>query len=234
MRVAEGVERVLAHEHDGIAALEQVHGVCDAGAQASGAHGEVADELGRHLGVGVGAEGDAHLDELAAQGVEVDERAIVRQRDDHVVDGGEVRLRGLPALGASRAIAHVPDGDPAWHGREVGIREHLRHQAKVLAYEHGVAVAHGDAGGLLAAVLQRTQCEVRHAGDVAPGGPDAKDAALVVRGVAIAGCCVGGAGGKVAHACRPSRRMWISLTLYIAHASRDCLRRGAFGYFPQS
>ena len=90
--VAEGVEGVLARKDHGIAALEHAHGVRDACAQAVPALREVANELGRNLAVGVGTEGDAHLDELGAQGVKVDQRAVVRQGDDHIVDHREVRL----------------------------------------------------------------------------------------------------------------------------------------------
>ena len=53
MRVAEGVEGVLAHQDHGVAALEHAHRVRDARAQAVPALGEVADELGGYLGVGV-------------------------------------------------------------------------------------------------------------------------------------------------------------------------------------
>ena len=65
MRIAERIEGVLAGKHHGIAALEHAHGVRDARAQAVPALREVANELGRDLAVGTGAEGDAHLDELA-------------------------------------------------------------------------------------------------------------------------------------------------------------------------
>ena len=53
VRVAEGVEGVLAHQDHGVTALEHAHRVRDARAQAVPALGEVADELGGHLGVGV-------------------------------------------------------------------------------------------------------------------------------------------------------------------------------------
>ena len=185
MGVAEGVERVVADKNHGVAALQHAHGVRDAGAQAVAALGEVADELGRDLRVRVRAEGDAHLYELAAEGVEVDQRAVVREGDDGVIDVGEVRLGRLPTLGARRAVAAMSAGHVPGQGREVGVGEHLRDEAQVLADEDGLAVAHRDTGGLLTAVLQGAQREVGHAGDVLAGGPDAKDAALLVQGVAV-------------------------------------------------
>ena len=185
MRVAEGVQGVVADEHHGVAALEHAHGVRDARAQAVAALGKEANELGRHLGVGVGAERDAHLDELVAQAVEVHERAVVRQCDDHVVDHREVRLRGLPALGAGGAVAAVAAGDLAGHGREVGVGKDLRDEAEVLAHKDRLAVADRDAGRVLAAVLQRVQREVGHAGHIVTRGPYAKDAALLMELVVL-------------------------------------------------
>ena len=181
VRVAEGVERVLAREHHGVAALEHAHGVRDAGAKAVAALREVADELGRNLAVGVRAEGDAHLDELAAQGVKVHEGAVVRQRNDHVVDHREVRLGRLPPLGARRAVAAVANCHLAWHSGKVCLGEDLCDQAKVLAHQNGAPVSHRNARRLLPAVLQRPQAKVRHARWVAVGRPHAKDAALVVQ-----------------------------------------------------
>ena len=181
--VAEGIQGVLAGKHHGVATLDHLHGVGDALAQVARLLGEVADELGGDLGVGVGAERDAQVDHLAAERVRVDEGAVVRQRDDHVVDGGQVGLRGLPTLGPGGAVAHVAHGQLAGERRQVGVGEHLVDQTQVLADKDGVAVAHGDAGGLLPAVLQGKQSEVGQSGDVAAGRPDAEDAALVVQDV---------------------------------------------------
>ena len=48
-------------------------------------------------------------------------------------------------------------------------------QPHVLVDEHLVAVASRDAGGLLAAVLQRVEPEVGELGHVLPGCPDSED-----------------------------------------------------------
>ena len=74
----------------------------------------------------------------------------------------------------------MADGELALEGLDVGIGEDLAHQALVLAHEHRRAVAHGDAGRLLAAVLQGAQGEVRDARHVLARGPHAEDAALLL------------------------------------------------------
>ena len=55
----------------------------------------------------------------------------------------------------------------------------------LVAHGHDAAACDdGDAGGLLPAVLERVEREVRQAGDVVAGRVDAEDAALVARSVA--------------------------------------------------
>ena len=76
-RVTERVQGVLAHERHRVAALHHGHGVRYAAAQVMRLLREVADEARSHLGVGVRAEGDAQVDELHAQLVEVDQRAVM-------------------------------------------------------------------------------------------------------------------------------------------------------------
>ena len=56
----------------------------------------------------------------------------------------------------------------------------------LVAHGHDVAVlGRGDAGGLLAAVLERVEPEVREPRDLVAGGTDAEDAALVARAIAV-------------------------------------------------
>ena len=181
VRVAEGVEGVLARKHHGIAALEHAHGVRDARTQAMPTLREVANELGRNFAVGAGTEGYAHLNELGAQRVKVHERAVVGQRDDYVVDHREVRLRGLPPLGTGRSVPAVANSHLARHCGKVCLGEDLRDQAKVLAHQNGAPVSHRNARRLLPAVLQRPQAKVCHAHWVAVGRPHTKNAALIVQ-----------------------------------------------------
>lgn len=159
--------------------------MADAVTQVAGLLGVVANQLGRNLGVRIGPKRHSQAHQLATKHVRVDQRPVVCQSDDHVVDRGEVRLGGLPAAGARGPIAHVTYGDLPGHGRQVVVREDRAHQAQVLADQHGVPVAHGDARRLLAAVLQRAQGEVSQAGDVTTRSPDTEDAALLVQRVSV-------------------------------------------------
>jgi hypothetical protein len=58
----------------------------------------------------------------------------------------------------------------------------------LVAHRHDVAVfGRRDPGGLLAAMLERVEREVRQSGDVMPGRGYAEDAALVARPIPIGG-----------------------------------------------
>ena len=94
---------------------------------------DAADGLRGHFGVGAGTQLDALVDKARAQAVRVHERAIVRERDERLVDGRNVRLRGLPRRGgAGRGIARMPDGDEALERGQARFVEHLGDQAQVL------------------------------------------------------------------------------------------------------
>ena len=185
MRVAEGVERLLVDERHSVAAAHELHGLANALAQMARALGKVADKLGRDLGIRVGEERHAELDQLAAQLVGVDEGAVVRKRDDDAIDGREVRLRGFPALGAGGAVAHMAHSKLAGKRRQVGVGEHAVEQAQILADHYRAAVAHGNSRRFLAAVLQRTQAKVRQSSHVAIGRPDTKNAAFLMQLVGV-------------------------------------------------
>ena len=132
MRIAECVERLLVDERHGVAAAHELHGLANALAQMASTLSKVADEFGRDLGIRVGEERYAQLDQLATQLVGVDEGAVVRERDNDAIDGREVRLRGFPALGAGGAVAHMTHGQLTGERRQVGIGEHAVEQARSL------------------------------------------------------------------------------------------------------
>ncbi len=76
-------------------------------------------------------------------------------------------------------------GHVAGQGLELALVEDLGYQAHV-AHGHDVAaLADGDPGGLLPAVLQRVEGEVGQARDLALGRVYAEDATFVARSVAV-------------------------------------------------
>ena len=187
MGVAEGVERLGAREHHGVGALQVLHGIADALAQMVRLTREVADGLGRHLGIGAGAQVLPLVDKLRPQVVRVHQRAVVGERDERVVDSGDVRLRRLPGgLPAAGGVAHVPDGHHALaKARQRCLVEDLGHKPQVLRLDDRGTVAHGDARALLAAMLQGLQPVAGQARHVLPRRVDAEDAALLFQSIRL-------------------------------------------------
>ena len=74
----------------------------------------------------------------------------------------------------------MPDRDVAAQARQRRLVEDLGHQAEILVDDDTAAVADRDAGGLLTAVLQGVQAEVREFGDLFATRPDPEHAALVL------------------------------------------------------
>ena len=194
LRVAGGVQGVLVHPDEGERALEL--GQHLEGAQLEGGVGVVGQQRRHQAGVVgrrlrllavqlelVGRTGQVrdHLGQLMG----VDQVAVVAQGDRAQRCGLEGRLGVLPGAGTGRGVARVPDRQVALEGVERGLVEHLRDQAHVLVDQDLAAVAHRDAGRLLAAVLQGVQAEVGELGDVLAGGPDAEDATGVLRALVV-------------------------------------------------
>ena len=85
----------------------------------------------------------------------------------------------------------MADREVALERGERGLVEDLRDQAHVLVDQDLAAVAHRDAGGLLAAVLEGVEAEVGQLGDVLARRPDAEDAAGVLRALVVGVECCG-------------------------------------------
>src|SRR5699024_7399846 len=81
---------------------------------------------------------------------------------------------------ARRRVAAVADGDVATQGGQAPLVEDLGDQTHVLVDEDLLSVGGGDAGGLLATVLEGIEAVVGQLGDVLARGPDAEDAAGVL------------------------------------------------------
>ena len=109
----------------------------------------------------------------------VDQVAVVAQRDAGARRGvAEHRLGVLPGGGAGGGVAAVPDRDVALHRGQRLLVEYLADQAEILEHQHLRAVGDGDAGGLLAAVLQCVQAVIGELGHLFAGRPYAEYAAL--------------------------------------------------------
>ena len=68
----------------------------------------------------------------------------------------------------------MPNRDVALHCSQRLLLEDLTDQAEILEHQHLRTVCDRDAGGFLAAVLQRVEAEVGHLGDFFAGGPYAE------------------------------------------------------------
>ena len=133
---------------------------------------------------------DAALAQLGVQLDGVDQVAVVGQRQLAAVAAGAVAavhgLRVLPLVGARRRVAHVADRQVAGQRAQVVLLEDLGDEPeRALRDDVAAVVGGGDAGRLLAAVLERVEREVREARDVVTGRVDPEDAALVTRAVAL-------------------------------------------------
>ncbi len=160
VRVAESVQRRGARQHHGIGAVDHFHGRFDALRKMVRLARVIANDLARNLGIGIAAEFDALANEIGANAIRVHQRAVMRQRDEHLVDGRHMRLGACPtAHAAARRVAAMSHGDLAPKRGERALVEHLGHQAEVLRDRDRIAIAHGDARALLAAMLQSLQAE---------------------------------------------------------------------------
>ena len=104
---------------------------------------------------------EAALHGLLAQLQVVDQIAVVPK--GNVYPGGGGRKHGLhvgPFLAAGGGIARVPHRYVSLQGRQGGFIKDIGHQAHVFEYDDAVIIAHRDAGGLLAAVLQGEEPKV--------------------------------------------------------------------------
>ena len=124
----------------------------------------------------------------------------------------EHRLGVLPGGGPLGGVADVADGHVAGEVGQGLVVEDLGDQAEVLVDEDLGAVGGGDAGRLLAAVLEGVQAEVAQTGDVLTGGPHTEDAALLTwGGLELVGVVIG-QGGQVgrAHGHRGNHRIGLT------------------------
>ncbi len=133
---------------------------------------DVEQDFRIRIGVDVAAVVLVHL---AAQRLGVDEVAVVAERDAV----GRVDVEGLGlgrALRSCRRITAVADADAAAQLEHVRGAEYVAHQPRALVQAQALAVDRGDAGGVLAAVLQHGERVVQRGRDFG-FSDDADDAA---------------------------------------------------------
>jgi hypothetical protein len=126
----------------------------------------VGDELDDDLGVGGGLEVGAVALQAGAHIAQVDQVAVVGDGDQPLggvdADGLGVEQRRV----AGGGVAGVADGHLAGQLGENVVGEDLRDQAHALDVGQMLAVGGGDAGRLLAAMLQGVEAEIGLAGGV--------------------------------------------------------------------
>ena len=132
------------------------------------------------------------LPQLGVQLDGVDEVAVVGQRDLAAVPSS--RPSGAPAGSSPRRWSRSSSSargrsasSPPSARRSCSLKTWLTRPEVALGHDVAAAVGGGDSGGLLAAVLQGVQREVRQPGDVVPGRVEAEDPALVARPVTLVG-----------------------------------------------
>ena len=129
------------------------------------------------FGVGGALEPRAGRAQLVAQLARVHQVAVLADGDARDPGRADQRLRVLPARRARGRVAHVPDGRLAAEAGEGALVEDLRDQSHVPDGRDLAVIGHGDAGALLAAVLQRVKAEEGQARDVEDGSVDGKHTA---------------------------------------------------------
>src|SRR5262249_6520578 len=86
------------------------------------------------------------------------------------------RLRVHPVRRAGGRVARVPDGDLPAQAPQRLLVEHLGYETELTDGRQPPVLRDRDARGLLAAVLEREQAEVRETGNVTLVGPDPEHA----------------------------------------------------------
>src|SRR6185312_14283297 len=141
----------------------------------------LGDQRRHHLGVGRGAHRHPPRPQLLAQLGGVRQVAVVAEGDGAPTGVADDRLRVLPHRRPGGRVPGVADRDVALEAGKARLVEHLADEAHVFHRGDARAVRNGDAGALLAPVLQREEAEEGRAGDVAVGPAgrrvDAEDAA---------------------------------------------------------
>ena len=180
VRVADRVQRVERQDHERVRALHLHERVGDLILERAGrrARQEVQD----HLGVRVRLEDGAVALHVASEGLGIRQVAVVGDRDRPARGGRGDRLRVPEVRAPGGRVAHVPDGTMTRQPPQAFRTEDVRHPPHVLLGVERRAVGRRDARGLLPAMLQGVETEVRDVRGFRMV-PDAEEPALVMESV---------------------------------------------------
>ena len=176
-RIADGVEFVGREDEEGVRAFDLIEGVAERAGKI--ARLRAREKMNDDFGVAVGLKDRAAMFELAAPLGGVGEVAVVAERDFALVAVDHDRLRVEQRFVSGGGVARVADGEIA--GK---ICEDRRGE-DFFDFAHGAvemelgAVAGDDAGGFLAAMLERVEAEVGELRGFFVA-EDAEDATVVV------------------------------------------------------
>ena len=123
-------------------------------------------QVQHHLGVHRRGEDRAALFEGLPQGFGIHDVAVVGDRDGAGLAAGKHRsgVAHTRVLVAGGGVAAVANGDAACEGCEVGFGENVGDEAGAHLTLQRFAISRNDAGGLLPAVLQGVEHQVRELG----------------------------------------------------------------------
>ena len=175
-RVAGGHQRLGGQHREGVGAGGAVERVVDA--LRPGPPRGMGDELGEDLGVRGRDELDTLLGELVAEPARVGEVAVVAEHQLAAIGARVDRLDVGQRVRAGRAVAGVADGrvrggvppSPSVEAAKRLLVEDAAHQPEALVQHQPLSVADGDAGRLLAAVLEGVKPDVGEARASGPPG----------------------------------------------------------------
>ena len=182
-RIARADQLLVGEADEGVGAFELAQPLDEAvdEAVALGARDEMQDDLG----VGGRLHDRAVAHQLAAQGEAVGQVAVVADREAAAVELGEQRLHVAQDGFAGGRIAHMADRRHAGQAVDhLAAGEVVADQAHAALGMEPLAVEGDDAGGFLAAVLERVQAERGDRGGVGMA-EDAEDAAFFAQPVAV-------------------------------------------------
>ena len=183
VRVAEGDDRVLGHHHGRVGALaaaasrRRPRPRCSGRSLEESSAAMISESEVPRKAIPRSLQLGAELDRVG-------QVAVVGERDLAAVVAPD-RLGVLPGAAAGGRVADVADRHVAGQRPQLLLVEDLGDEAGVAQGRDVAALAGGDPGRLLAAVLERVEAEVGEAGDVVPGRVYAEDAAFVARSIAV-------------------------------------------------